>query len=119
MPWGNYAIDGIETYAPDEETWGELVTGEALSGEQKRSPYREHTWTRQVGDACDLDGGTDDWMAYDNTVLGSITTRTYKGIMDAFTTYTDAICKTVNVRKRRGVGNEIVAVFWIRTGSGS
>jgi hypothetical protein len=117
MPWGKYLINGYEVYAPDEEVWSEIVIGDALSGEQKRSPYRELTWTRQVADDCTLSGGNKDWFTYDNTTLASITTRTYKSTLDDFTTYASAVCKSVDVRMRHGVGNQIVAVFWVDVGS--
>jgi hypothetical protein len=110
-----FAINGHEVYAPDEETWDDIAIGDDLDGLQKLSPYRILTWTRQVADMCDLDGSSRDWFTYKNSVLTSLTTRE-PGKLDVYTTYTDAVCRSVNFRARHGVGNEIVAVFWVDAG---
>lgn len=116
MPKGIvYAINDAEVWSPDEDIWTPVITGQSLTGEQKRSPYRRLEWRRLVTTACDLDGGSKDWFQYDNTILDGLTTRP-PGKLDEHTTYTDAICQSVTFRARRGVGNEVVAVFLVNVG---
>lgn len=111
MPRGViFAINGMKVTSPDEETWAPLTIGTALDGLQRRSPYRQLEWLKQVGDSCDLD-----WFAYDNTRLDSLTCRPYNKL-DEYETYTDVVCESVTFRQRRGVGNEIVASFKVNVG---
>lgn len=105
-----YRINGQEVTAPDEEVWSPIVIGTSLAGEQKRSPYWRLEWRKTVADVCRLD-----WFDYDNTTLESLTTRPPK-LLDQHETYTDAICQSVGFRQRRGVGNELVAVFLVCVG---
>jgi len=105
-----YAINGLIVTTPDEEVWTPHVMGDALTGRQKRSPYRILEWRKQVADRCLLD-----WFSYDNTTLVSLT-ATPPGTLDQHETYTDAICQAVNFRKRLSVGNEIVARFLVCVG---
>jgi len=108
MPRGIvFAINRIGMPSPDEEVWAHNVLGEDLTGLQKRSAYSRLEWRRTAGERCDLD-----WFDYANTVLISLTTRP-DGSLDTHETYTDAICKSVTMRHRRGVGNEIVATFYV------
>lgn len=105
-----YSINGNKTTSPDEATWPPIVIGTALSGLQKRSPYRYHEWHRQLTDTCDLD-----WFAYDNTTLTSLWTCP-PGKLDETVQYTDAICQSVEMRQRRGFGQEVVATFLVYVG---
>ena len=107
-----YAINDLQVMPPDEEVWSPIAVGVALTARQKRSPYQQLEWRRQVVDACDLDGSGRDWFLYDNTTLTSLTAR-QPGKLDERRTYTDAICQSVGFRARRGVGNEVVAVFLV------
>ena len=108
-----FGINGSQVTAPDECNWEEKIVGNALSGIQKRSPYRTVTWSKQIVGKCDLNTESHDWFEYENQALSSITLPTYKGRLDDFSTYTRAICKSVAVRNRRGVGNQLTASFWI------
>jgi len=105
-----YAINGHEVTTPDEEVWQNVVIGENLAGNQRRSPYKTLQWTKQVASPCYLD-----WFDYDNQTLTSLTTRP-PGELDEHETYTDAICKSVVFRQRLNVGNEIVATFEVYVG---
>lgn len=109
-----FAINDLQVMPPDEDVWTPIVSGVALTARQKRSPYWQLEWRRQVVDECDLDGSGRDWFLYDNTTLTTLTTR-QPGKLDEYRTYTDAVCQSVTFRARRGVGNEIVAVFLVDT----
>lgn len=108
-----YAINGIAVTTPDEEYWTPPVLGFALSGRQKRSPYWSLEWRAQVVGKCEVD-----WFTYDNTTLTSLTCRP-PGTLREVETYTDAICQSVVMRQRLGVGNEVVATFLVCTTSGT
>lgn len=103
-----YAINGERVTAPDEEVWAPIESGVALDGRTFRSPYWQLTWRKTVADSCRLD-----WFNYDNQHLSSLTTRP-PGALASFTTYVNAICQSVSMRQRLGVGNEITATFLVR-----
>jgi hypothetical protein len=105
--WANYMINGVEVTAPDEEVWSPQVIGTNLNAEQNRSPCWQLEWRKTVSDQCGLD-----WFDYDNTTLESLTARG-RGVVDDFTTYTDAVCQQVTMRHKHNVGNEIVARFLV------
>ncbi len=102
-----YKINGDGVTTPDEEVWTPIAVGVALTGRQKRSPYWQLEWRKQVADSCDVD-----WWTYDNTTLSSLWTRP-PDKLDETEQYTDAICQSVEMRQRRGFGNEIVATFLV------
>ena len=105
-----FAINRMEVTPPDEEVWAHNVLGDDLTGIQKRSAYSRLEWRRTVGERCDLD-----WFPFANTWLTSITTRPPEAT-DTSEIYTDVLCKSVTMRHRRGVGNEIVATFFVNLG---
>lgn len=105
-----YAINRQGVPSPDEEVWAHNVLGDDLTGIQKRSAYSRLEWRRTMGQRCDLD-----WFDFENTKLSSLTTRP-PGSLDTTEIYTDAICKSVTMRHRRGVATEIVATFWVNIG---
>lgn len=108
MTYGiQYAINGNGVTAPDEEAWSNIVVGDALSGQERRSPFKQLEWRKQVAGPCYLD-----WYDYDNQTLDSLTTRT-PGELVEYETYTTAICQSVTFRHRRSNANEIVAVFLV------
>lgn len=104
----SYAINGALVTTPDEEVWTPLSPGNDLNGLQKRSPFYQLEWRKQVASQCHLD-----WFTYDNTVLSSLLTRAPGELRD-FVKYTTAVCQSVVFRQRRGVGNEVVATFLVR-----
>jgi len=110
MRIGNYAINGTLVTAPSEEVWQTVVTGDSLSGDERRSPYQILEWRKRVGGPCHLA-----WFDYDNQQLDSLTTRSPGELLD-WVTYTNVICKSVSMRHVQGVGNEIVAVFQVYVG---
>jgi hypothetical protein len=111
MPSGVvFSINGVGVTAPDEEVWTPISVGVALTGRQKRSPYYRLEWTKQVADDCRLD-----WFDYDDTTLTSLWTRPPSGLNE-YAKYTDAICQSVVMRHRRGVGNEVIARFLVYVG---
>ena len=105
-----YAINGTGVTTPDEEVWTPVVVGTSLSGTQKRSPYWQLEWRKQVLDRCDVD-----WWPYDNTVLTSLWGRP-PGKLDETGQYSDAICQSVTMRQVRGFGQEAVATFLVYVG---
>ena len=111
MPAGvKFAINSVVVAAPDEDVWMNVVLGDALAGTERRSPYKVLEWRKQIAGPCDLD-----WFDYDNRILDSLTTRSFAHL-DEYETYTDAICKSVTIRNRRSVGNEVVATFLVYVG---
>lgn len=106
-----YAINGAGVTPPDAATWPPTVIGESLNGEQKRSPYRTHEWSKQVSGPCHLD-----WFAFDNTTLASLITRPPGTLLD-METYTDVVCKSVTMRQDRNVGTQVTAIFLVYVGS--
>ena len=109
--WGTYMLNGVTVTAPDEEAWTPIVSGVAVSGHQKRSPYWMLEWRKQVVAPCSLE-----WKEYDNTTLTTLTTRPNdEDGLDAFVTYIDVILQSVTLRQRRGVGTEMVAQFLVNT----
>jgi hypothetical protein len=108
MPAGVfYAINDVEVTSPIEEVWTPVVSGVALTGRQKRSPYYYLEWRLQVTDMCYMD-----WFPYDNTTLTSLTCRPPRKLAE-FNTFTDAVCQSVNFRQRLGAGTEVVATFLV------
>jgi len=111
MPKGvKFAINGVVVTAPDEDVPLNIVLGDALAGTECRSPYKVLEWRKQIAGPCHLD-----WFDYDNQVLTSLTTRSFAHL-DEYETYTDAVCKSVTIRNRRSVGNEMVATFLVYVG---
>ncbi len=106
-----YKINGEGVTTPDEEVWTPVVIGTSLSGTQKRSPYWQLEWRKQVADACDVD-----WWEYDNTTLTSLWTRP-PDKLDETVQYTDAICQSIEMRQVRGFGQEVVATFLVYVGT--
>ena len=105
-----YAINRQGVPSSDQEVWAHNVLGDDLTGIQKRSAYSRLEWRRTMGEQCDLD-----WFDFENTKLSSLTARP-PGSSNTTEIYTDAICKSVTMRHRRGVATEIVATFWVNIG---
>lgn len=103
-----YQINGQSVPAPDEEQWAPIEVGVALTGEQRRSPFRRLEWRKRVADQCRLE----DWIQFDNTILDSLVCRPPDGL-DQHERYTDVICQSVTATFRHHVGMEIVAVFLV------
>ena len=106
-----YKLNGNGVVSPDEEVWEPIVVGVALTGRQKRSPYWQLEWRRQVVDRCDVD-----WWDYANTTLTSLWTRP-PDKLDETAQYSDAICQSVEMRHTRGLGQEVVATFLVYVGT--
>lgn len=102
-----HSINREATTQPDDVQWADVVIGDALSGTERLSPYKYCEWTRQVDDTCGLD-----WYDHKNTQLQSLTTYPPDKTNEV-ETYTDAFCKTVTHRTRRGKANEIMARFLV------
>lgn len=112
MTYGiEYALNANAVTPPDEEAWSNVVVGESLVGDERRSPFRVLEWMKRVAGPCHLD-----WFDYDNTILSSITTRKPGELVES-ETYTNVICQSVTFRQIHGVGNEIVARFLVDTTS--
>lgn len=107
----HYAINGRPITAPDEEAWGNIVTGDGLDGLQRRSPYRQLEWHKRVGSECDVE----DWFDFDNTVLTSLTSR-LPGMQNESEVFTDAICQSVTARHQHAALVEVIAAFLVNTG---
>ena len=103
-----YKINEQEVTPPDEEVWTPIVVGSGLSGKQKRSPYWQLEWHKQVLDSCDAA----DWWEYNNKTLVSLWTRS-PGKLDETEQYTDVICQRVEMRQVRGFGQQAVATFLV------
>lgn len=108
----HYGINGTGVTSPDEENWGNIVVGTDLRALQKRSCYRQLTWTKQVIGPESEDLGEFDWFQFDNTILNEIRTRVPNSLTMS-TVYTDARCQSVIMRKRLGVGNQVIATFLV------
>lgn len=103
-----FAINGLIVLSPDEEVWSPVVSGESLTGLQKRSPYQQLQWRKAVADSCVMD-----WFQFDNTTLTSLTTRA-PGVLNFWTTYIHVKCQSVTLSHRRGTAAEAVATFLVR-----
>lgn len=111
MPRGqSFMINDLVVTTPDEEVWIPIVVGDALSGTQRRSPYRTLEWRKRVADC-----GLLDWFDHDNTVLTSLVCTPPEEV-DQWQRYTDAICKSVVARKTHTVATEVVATFLVNVG---
>lgn len=106
-----FGINGRSVTAPDEVVWSNVVQGEALSGREKRSPYKYCEWRIELANGCRLD-----WYDYDNTTLASFTT-TPPDEVDEYETYTiDVVCQSVSHRGRRSVATDVTARFLVYVG---
>lgn len=103
-----YMINGQGVVSPDEERWTPSVIGDALDGQQRRSPYWTLQWSRRVVSHDEVD-----WFSYDNQTLTSLVCRGPDQI-DGYTEYTDAICKSVTMTHAHGVGMQVVATFLVK-----
>lgn len=106
-----FELNKLPVTPPDEEVWVTEVVGTALSGHERRSPYRMLTWTKRTVDCSRID-----WFDYDGVTLESITTRGYDQLVE-HETYTSALCLGVAFRQREGVGMDIVARFLVNINS--
>ena len=105
-----YMINGNPVTAPDEELWTNIVLGEDLRAQERRSPYQQLQWRKTVAERCDLD-----WFDYDETELTSITC-TPPGEVGIHRTFTlSQRCISVLMRQTRGVAREVVATFLVDT----
>jgi hypothetical protein len=103
-----HMINEIPVTSPDDEVWEPVSMGVALTAEQKRSLWRRLTWVKNVVDEQRLD-----WFTYDNTILTSLVTRKPDSLRQS-EVYTDAICQSVSMRHRHGVGVEYTAIFLVK-----
>ncbi len=106
----NYAIDGVQVTAPDEENWSNIVLGENLTAHETRSPYQMLQWRKSVAERCDLD-----WWDYEGADLTSLTCTPPDnvGVYRVFTRSQKLI--SVVMRHSRGVAREVVATFLVDT----
>lgn len=100
-------INDVIVSTPDSERWLSNLTGTSLELTQRRSPYRQLVWRKQVVDNCMLE-----WFDYDNSVLDSLVTRA-PGALREWTRYTDVILQSVHFVQNGPSGGQVEARFLV------
>lgn len=107
--WGiAFMMNGQGVDAPDDIDWTHISMGDALTGQQRRSPYMACTWTKRAHWGCDMS-----WFDFDNTILTHFVCPP-PDESKQYEVYTDAICQTVKAIHRHGSMFDIQAVILVR-----